>query len=138
MPVIGYLSQRSPADSANIVAAFRKGLKEEGYVEGQNVTIEFRYAEGEIDRLQPLAGDLIRREPNVFVATGGAASVVKAKPLVPSRIPIVFAMGGNPVKLGVVASLARPGDNIRGRVFYLVNSRQSRSNCSTSLFRRWQ
>jgi putative tryptophan/tyrosine transport system substrate-binding protein len=120
MPVIGYLNQRSPTDSANIVAAFRQGLKEEGYVEGQNVAIEFRYAEGQIDRLPALASDLIRRELNVFVATGGTASVVKAKPLVPKRIPIVFAMGGDPVKLGVVVSLARPGDNITG-VSFLIN-----------------
>jgi putative ABC transport system substrate-binding protein len=120
MPVIGYLSQRSPTDSASIVAAFRQGLKEVGYVEGQNVAIEFRYAEGQIDRLTALASDLVHREVNVFVATGGTASVVEAKPVVPKTIPIVFAMGGDPVKLGVVASLARPGDNITG-VSFLIN-----------------
>ena len=119
MPVIGYLSQRSPTDSASIVAAFRQGLKEMGYVEGQNVAIEFRYAEGQIDRLPALASDLVRRNVNVFVATGGTGSVVKAKPVVPRTIPIVFAMGGDPVKLGVVASLARPGDNITGVSFLL-------------------
>src|SRR5215469_13886707 len=116
-PVIGYLSQRSPTDSAIIVAAFREGLKEEGYVEGQNVAIEFRYAEGQVDRLAVLARDLLRRELKVFVATGGTASVIKAKPLVPPSIPIVFAMGADPVKLGVVTSLARPGDNITGVSF---------------------
>jgi putative ABC transport system substrate-binding protein len=120
MPVIGYLSQRSPTDSASIVAAFRQGLKEEGYVEGQNVAIEFRYAEGQIDRVPALASDLVRRKVSVFVATGGTGSVVKAKPIVPRTIPIVFAMGGDPVKLGVVASLARPGDNITG-VSFLIN-----------------
>jgi len=119
MPVIGYLSQRSPTDSASIVAAFRQGLNEMGYVEGQNVAIEFRYAEGQIDRLPALASDLVRRNVNVFVATGGTGSVVKAKPVVPRTIPIVFAMGGDPVKLGVVASLARPGDNITGVSFLL-------------------
>jgi ABC-type uncharacterized transport system substrate-binding protein len=117
MPVIGYLSQRSSTDSASIVAAFRQGLKEEGYVEGQNVAIEFRYAEGQIDRVPALASDLVRRKVSVFVATGGTGSVVKAKPIVPRTIPIVFAMGGDPVKLGVVASLARPGDNITGVSF---------------------
>jgi putative tryptophan/tyrosine transport system substrate-binding protein len=120
MPVIGYLSQRSPTDSASIVATFRQGLKEEGYVEGQNVAIEFRFAEGQIDRLPALASDLVRREVNVFVATGGTGSVVNAKPVVPKTIPIVFAMGGDPVKLGIVASLARPGDNITG-VSFLIN-----------------
>jgi putative tryptophan/tyrosine transport system substrate-binding protein len=120
IPVIGYLSQRSPTDSASIVAAFRQGLKEAGYVEGQNVAIEFRYAEGKIDRLPALASDLVRRAVNVLVATGGTGSVVKAKPVVPKTIPIVFAMGGDPVKLGIVASLARPGDNITG-VSFLIN-----------------
>jgi putative ABC transport system substrate-binding protein len=119
MPVIGYLSQRSPVDSASIVAAFRQGLKEAGYVEGQNVAIEFRFAEGQIDRLPALASDLVNRAVNVFVATGGTGSVVKARPIVPHTIPIVFAMGGDPVKLGVVASLARPGDNITGVCFLL-------------------
>src|SRR5215469_11485873 len=118
-PVIGYLSQRSPTDSASIVAAFREGLKEEGFVEGQNVAIEFRFAEGQVDRLLALASDLVRREVNVFVATGGTASVVKARPVVPSSIPIVFAMGADPVKLGVVASFPHPGDNITGVSFLL-------------------
>src|SRR5262245_452432 len=121
--VIGYLSQRSPADSAGIVAAFRRGLKEEGFVEGQNVAIEFRYAEGHIDRVPALASDLVRRKVDVFVATGGTGSIVKAKPTIPGAIPIVFAMGGDPVKLGVVASLARPGDNITGVSFLLSELR---------------
>src|SRR5262249_23597677 len=111
MPLIGYLSQRSPTDSASIVAAFRHGLKEEGFVEGQNVAIDSRFAEGQIDRVPALASDLVRHNVSVFVATGGTGSVVKAKPVVPRTIPIVFAMGGDPVKLGVVASLAHPGDN---------------------------
>jgi len=119
LPVIGYLSQRSPLDSASIVAAFRQGLKEEGFVEGQNVAIEFRFADGHIDRGPALASALVRRGVSVFVATGGTGSVVKAKPVVPRTIPLVFAMGGDPVKLGVVASLARPGDNITGVSFLL-------------------
>jgi putative ABC transport system substrate-binding protein len=120
MPVIGYLSQRSPTDSASIVAAFREGLKEMGFIEGQNVAIESLFAEGQIDRVPALASDLVRRGVNVFVATGGTGSVVKAKPVIPRTIPIVFAMGGDPVKLGVVASLARPGDNITGVTFLLT------------------
>src|SRR5262245_27580083 len=119
LPVIGYLSQRSPTDSASIVAAFRQGLKEEGFVEGQNVAIEYRFAEGHIDRVPALASDLVRRQVNVFVATGGTGSVVKAKPVVPQTMPIVFAMGGDPSKLRVVASLAQPGDNITGVSFLL-------------------
>jgi putative ABC transport system substrate-binding protein len=102
-----------------IVAAFRQGLKEQGYVEGQNVAIESRFAEGQVDRLQAMASDLVRHGVSVFVATGGAASVVKARPVVPHTIPIVFAMGGDPVKLGIVASLARPSDNITGVAFLL-------------------
>jgi putative tryptophan/tyrosine transport system substrate-binding protein len=109
----------SPTDSASIVAAFRQGLKEEGYVEGQNVAIESRFAEGQIDRLPALASDLVRHGVTVFVATGGTGSVVKARPVVPKTIPIVFAMGGDPIKLGIVASLARPGDNITGVSFLL-------------------
>jgi len=119
MPVIGYLSQRSPSDSASIVAAFRRGLKEQGYVERQNVAIEPRFAEGQIDRLPVLASDLVQRGVNLFVATGGTGSVVNARPVVPHTIPIVFAMGGDPVKLGIVESLARPGDNITGVAFLL-------------------
>jgi putative tryptophan/tyrosine transport system substrate-binding protein len=121
MPVIGYLSQLSPtmSSSVSIMAAFRQGLMEEGYLEGQNVTIESRFAEGRIDRLPALATDLVRHGISVFVATGGTGSVVNARPVVPRTIPIVFAMGGDPVKLGIVASLARPGDNITGVAFLL-------------------
>jgi putative ABC transport system substrate-binding protein len=84
MSVIGYLSQRSPSDSASIVAAFRRGLKEQGYVERQNVAIEPRFAEGQIDRLPVLASDLVQRGVNLFVAIGGTGSVVNARP-VPTR-----------------------------------------------------
>ena len=120
LPVIGYLSSRSPGDSAYIITAFLQGLKDAGFVAGQNVTIEYRFAEGRYDRLPTLATDLIRRPVNVVVATGGTISAVSAKPVVPATIPIVFAMGGDPVELGVVASLARPGGNMTG-VSFLVN-----------------
>src|SRR3954453_6825172 len=120
MPVIGYLSSRSPGDSAHIIAAFHQGLGEAGFVDKQNVSIESRFAEGRFDQLPELAADLVRRQVNVLVATGGTVSVVKAKPVVPATIPIVFAMGGDPVKLGIVASLNRPGNNVTG-VSFLVN-----------------
>src|SRR5215472_2850402 len=120
LPLIGYLSGRSPTDSADIVAAFRQGLNEAGFVEQENVIIESRFAAGDFDRLPALAADLVRRQVNILVATGGSISIVKAKPVVPATIPIVFAMGGDPVKLGVVASLNRPGANITG-VSFLVN-----------------
>ena len=120
IPVIGYLSSRSPDNSADIITAFRRGLNETGFVDGQNVKIESRFADSNFDRLPTLAGELVARTVNVLVATGGTVSVVKAKPVVPRSIPIVFAMGGDPVKLGVVASLNRPGDNITG-VAFLVN-----------------
>ena len=118
--MIGYLSSRSPGDSAHIIAAFRQGLQDAGFVEGQSVTIESRFAEGRYDRLPALATDLVRRQVTVFVATGGTVSAVAAKPVVPATIPMVFAMGGDPVKLGIVASLARPGGNVTG-VTFLVN-----------------
>ena len=126
LPVIGYLSSRSPTDSAHIVAAFRQGLNEAGFVDKQNVVIEFRFAEGNFDRLPALAADLVLRQVNVLVATGGTVSVIKAKPVVPATIPVVFAMGGDPVKLGVVASLNRPGGNITG-VSFLVNGLAAKS-----------
>jgi hypothetical protein len=119
MPVIGYLSSLS-GDYPQLVDAFRQGLKESGCVEGQNVAIEFRFAEGHYDRLSALAADLVRRKVNVLVATGGTSTVVAAKPLVPATIPMVFAMGGDPVKLGIVDSIARPSGHATG-VYFLVN-----------------
>jgi putative ABC transport system substrate-binding protein len=120
MPVIGYLSSRSPGDSVHIIAAFRKGLSEAGFVEGRNVLIESRFAESRLDRLPALAADLVARHVNVLVATGGTSSVVAARPVVPATIPIAFAMGGDPVKLGIVDGLAHPGRNVTG-IAFLVN-----------------
>jgi putative ABC transport system substrate-binding protein len=120
MPTIGYISSRSQGQSGDIVAAFRKGLNEAGFVEGGNVALEYRFADGDFDRVAALAAELVRREVNMIVATGGTVTVVKAKPIVPATMPMVFAMGGDPVKLGVVASLNRPGGNITG-VSFLVN-----------------
>jgi putative tryptophan/tyrosine transport system substrate-binding protein len=119
-PVVGYLSSRSAGDSTHIIAAFRKGLGEAGFSEGHNVAIESRFAESHYDRLPALAAELVRRKVNVMVATGGTSSAVAAKPVVPSTIPMVFAMGGDPVKLGIVDGLARPGGNVTG-IAFLVN-----------------
>ena len=121
MPVIGYLSTRSPDKSAHIVTAFRNGLNEVGYFPGQHVVIEYRFAEGQYAQLAGLAADLVRRPVNVLVATGGTASAIAAKPIIPATIPLVFAMGGDPVELGIVSSLARPGGNATG-VSFLVNA----------------
>ena len=115
MPVIGYLSSRSASDSQDIIAAFHQGLSEAGFVDKQNVIIESRFAEFDFDRLAELAAELVRRQINVLVATGGTVAVVKAKPVVPTKFPMVFAMGGDPVKLGIVASLeAGPAGISRG------------------------
>ena len=120
MPLIGYLSGRSPAESTRIVAAFHQGLKDAGFVEGHNVIIESRFADGNFDRLPTLTSELVRRGVDVLVAAGGNVTVIKARPVVPATIPIVFVMGGDPVRLGVVASLNKPGGNITG-VSFLVN-----------------
>jgi putative ABC transport system substrate-binding protein len=125
MPVIGYLSARSPDNSADIIAAFRKGLNEAGFTEGHNVTIESRFADGNFERLPVLAADLVTHKASVLVAAGGTVTVVKAKTVVPATVPIIFTMGGDPVKLGVVASLNRPGNNITG-IAFLVNGLASK------------
>jgi putative ABC transport system substrate-binding protein len=113
MPVIGWLSSVSPGSSAHLVAAFRQGLSEAGYVEGQNVTIEYRWAEGRDDRLPAFAADLVGRKVDLIVASGSLLSTRAAKSAT-STIPIVFPALSDPVAAGLVASLARPGGNLTG------------------------
>ena len=118
MPVIGYLNGTSPGPSGPYVAAIRQGLTETGYVEGQNLAIEYRWAEGHYDRLPALAADLVGRKVDLIVAVA-TPSALAAKGAT-STIPIVFAVGGDPIGDGLVASLARPGGNLTGVSFLVV------------------
>ena len=117
MPVIGWLSPTSPDNYTDRLRAFRQGLKDTGYVEGENVTVEYRWAENQLDRLPELAAELVRRRVGAIAAPGGVAPAFAAKAAT-ATIPIVFMVGDDPVKLGLVTNLARPGGNLTGINFF--------------------
>jgi putative ABC transport system substrate-binding protein len=119
MPVVGYLHASSPETNAHLVAAFRKGLSETGYIEGRNVAIEFRWAQDDLSRLPELAADLARREVAVIV-TPASTTAAKAAKSATSTIPIVFSAGADPVQVGLVDSFNRPGGNVTGLSFINV------------------
>ena len=132
MPVVGFLSTRSPAEAATVLQAFRQGLGQVGYFEGKNVTIEYRWAEGQYDRLPELASDLVRRQVTVIAATGGEPSPLAAQAAT-KTIPIVCTLGGDPVETGLVASLSHPGGNLTGTTIMAVEMASKRLELARQL-----
>ena len=124
MPVIGFLHVGLPQPYARMVAAFLQGLTETGFAEGRNVAIEYRWAENQTDRLPTMAADLVRRGVDVIAPAGGPASV-RAAQTATTTIPIVFSLGSDPVKMGFVDSLNRPGGNVTG-VTFLANELEAK------------
>ena len=119
MPIVAYLHSASPEPYAAMVAAFQNGLAEAGYVDGQNVKIDYRWAEGQFNRLPLLAAELVARRPAILVAAGGNVSAAAAK-VATTTVPIVFTIGADPVKSGLVASLNRPSGNLTGVTFFTI------------------
>ena len=132
MPVVGYLSRGFPGPFAPYLAAFRQGLSKSGYAEGQNVSIEYRWAEGEYDRLPRLASELVGRRVDVIAASGGDLAARAANGALPT-IPIVFTSGDDPTVTELVASLARPGGNLTGVSFFVVELHAKRFELITEL-----
>jgi putative ABC transport system substrate-binding protein len=119
LPVVAFINGRSAEASVRVAAAFRKGLNETGYVEGQNVTVEYHFLEGRYDRLPALLADLVRRQVAVIASPGSGPAVLAAKAAT-TTIPIIFGVGEDPVRLGLVANLARPGGNATGINFFVT------------------
>jgi putative tryptophan/tyrosine transport system substrate-binding protein len=132
LPVIGWLSARSPSEAASVLQAFRQGLGQVGYFEGKNVTIEYRWAEGRYDRLPALAAELVSRQVTVIAATGGEPSPLAAKAAT-TTIPIVCTLGGDPVETGLVASLNQPGGNLTGTTIMAVEMGPKRLDLARQL-----
>jgi putative tryptophan/tyrosine transport system substrate-binding protein len=124
MPLVGYLNSGAAKPMAGLVSAFREGLSEAGYVEGRNVAIEYRWAEGRSERLPELAAELVRRRVAVIVAVGGSAPAQAAKQAT-STIPIVFVSGDDAIEAGLVSSLGQPGGNVTG-ISWLASSLEAK------------